>query len=264
MTMAIIFKIGGFGDKTKGIINSRKRILEGQVYQQSYIPIQVLRHNLINQMGQDYKEIGNDKTVLQDAPEARIDKYPEIDLFGYVNREEEKIRLSTVRLSNAISLEDVKENEAKEIYYVYTISMDLDRVGKDENDNIEIENKEKASRVINLLNTIKCLYIDINGKKKTLEPLFVIGGVYNFYDAIFHDNLGIENNRININKIKNTLNKVAYKNIKENTYCGLAKEVFDNESDIVGELGAVSVLECFEVIKERVMDYYKGNTEVLS
>ncbi len=261
LTMAIIFQMESFsGNETTGIVKSRKRILEGKVYQHSYIPIQTLRHNIINQMGVDYKEV-DDKTVLQFASEATIDKYPEIDLFGYVKKtEEQKVRIAITRLSNAVSLENFEcEDGIDRSYYVYTISIDLDKVGIDENDNIEIENTEKTNRVIDLLDTIRYLHIDVNGGKKYLEPLFIIGGVYNFEDAIFHDIMGVENNRIDIGKIKDVLKNVPYENVEEDTYCGLVEGVFDNDSEIEKELDAKSISEYFEIIKGKIADYYQGN-----
>ena len=231
LTMAIIFQMeSSNGKETTGNVKSRKRILEGKVYQHTYIPIQTLRYKIINQMGVDYKEVGSDKTVLQFSPEATIDKYPEIDFFGYAKKsEEQKIRLAIVRLSNAVSLESFKDEcGVHKSYYVYTISIDLDKVGIDENDNIEIESTEKASRVINLLDTIRYLYIGTKGRKKDLEPLFIIGGVYDFKDAIFHDALNVKNNKIDIDSIKDVL----YGDIKGSTYCGLEKGGFDNDNEI--------------------------------
>lgn len=262
LTMAIIFQMESYNEKEPTEdIKSRKRILEGKVYQNSYIPIQTLRQNLINQMGAEYKEIGPDKTILQFAPDARIDKYPEVDLFGYVKQtEKQKIRLAITRLSNAVSLEDFKdEDEVLKSYYVYTISIDLDKVGIDENDNIEIENTEKASRVINLLDTIRYLYMDIKGIKKNLEPLFIIGGVYGFEDAIFHDVLNVKDNKIDIDNIKGMLKKAPYEDARKNTYYGLTKGIFDNDNEIKKELGAKSISEYFETIKEGIADYYRDN-----
>ena len=262
LTMAIIFQMESAIDKeADGNVKSRKRILGGKVHQHSYVPIQTLRYSLINQMGTDDKEVGQDKTVLQFAPEATIDRYPEIDLFGYVKKtEEQKIRLAITRLSNAVSLESFgNENETHKLYYVYTISVDLDKVGIDENDNIEIENIEKINRVLNLLDTIRYLHIDVRGERKDLEPLFIIGGVYDFEDAIFHDILGVENNRIDIDKIKDVLGNVPHESAEKDTRCGLVKGYFDNDNEIAKELGARPISEYFEIIKKEVTDYYKNN-----
>lgn len=72
----------------------------------------------------------------------------------------------------------IAQSEIHRSYYAYTVTVDLDRVGIDENDNIEIENSEKAERIIKLLDTIRFLYRDIKGRREDLKPLFAIGGVY--------------------------------------------------------------------------------------
>ena len=95
--------------------------------------------------------------VHQFSEEATIDKYPEIDFFGYLKTKEGtggKKRSAKVRLSNAISLESykgdldfltnkgqadkIKENmniaqaEIHRSFYRYTITADLDQIGEDE------------------------------------------------------------------------------------------------------------------------------------
>ncbi len=288
LTVSIIFQAesANYGE-TIGNVASLKKISRGKGYQHTYISRQALRYNIVNQMEVDYTEIHADKTVLQFAPKATIDKYPEIDLFGYMKTTDgQKTRSAIVRLSNAISLERFKgdldfltnkglydryskqenksdavkggsiaQSEIHRSYYAYTISIDLDKIGIDENDNIEIENTEKASRVINLLDTIRFLYRDIKGRREDLKPLFVIGGVYNIKNPIFHNALDVKNNRIDIERIKDVL----YEDVKEDTYCGLVKGVFDNDNEVIKELQSKSMPEFFESIKGKVMDYYESN-----
>lgn len=254
LTMAIIFKLENSSQETKGTINCRTRILNGETYYENYIPIQVLRHGLINQMGKEYKDIGGDKTLLQSLGQATIDRYPELDLFGYAKQDEGKVRLSLVRLSNPVSLEEVKDGSNMS-YYGYSISIDLHRVGIDNNYNMEVGNMEKADRLIDLIHTIKNLYIDTGKGKKYLRPLFVIGGLYGFDDGIFHGNLSIEDNKINLEKIRQAL---AGENIGANTYCGLEKGIFTNEDEIIGGLGARSIAGYFDIIQGKVMDYYNS------
>lgn len=261
LTMAVIFQIEGSDDKqVNENIKSRRRIIEGKLYHHTYIPIQTLRHSFVNQIEADHDEAGIDRTVLQLDPKATIDKYPEVDLFGYVkNGEEQKIRLAIVRLSNAVSLESLgNEDGTNRTYYTYTISADLDKVGVDENDGIEIENTEKADRIINLLDTIRHLYMSTGGEKEVLEPLFVIGGVYDFEDAIFHDILGVENNNVDIDKIKNVLKDIPYENAESDTHCGLTRGIFDNDDEITEKLNAKTVSEYFDIIKGKVIGYYKS------
>lgn len=288
LTMSIIFQAesANYGE-TIGNVASLKKISRGRGYQHTYISRQALRYNIVNQMGVDNTEVKADKTVLQFAPGATIDRYPEIDLFGYMKTTEgQKTRSAVVRLSNAISLESFKgdldfltnkglydryikqENKSDDVkggsiaqseihksYYAYTISIDLDKVGIDENDNIEVENSEKSNRIINLLDTIRFLYRDIKGRREDLKPLFAVGGVYDIKNPIFHNALDVKNNRIDVDRIKDVL----YEDVRENTYCGLIKGVFDNDNEVIEELGSKSMPEYFEIIKGKVKDYYESN-----
>ena len=288
LTMSIIFEAesANYGE-TIGNVASLKKLSRGKGHQYTYISRQALRYNIVNQMGVDNTEIEADKTVLQFAPKATIDKHPEIDLFGYMKTtKEQKTRSAVVRLSNAISLESFKgdldfltnkglydryikqenksdavkggsiaQSEIHRSYYAYTLSIDLDKIGIDENDDIEIENAEKADRIVNLLDTIRFLYRDIKGRREDLKPLFVIGGTYDIKNPIFHNALDVKNNRIDIDRIKDVL----YEDVRGDTYCGLIKGVFDNDNEVIKELGAKSMPEYFETIKGKVKDYYESN-----
>ncbi len=288
LTMSIIFEAGSanYGE-TIGNVASLKKLSRGKGDQYTYISRQALRYNIVNQMGIDTTEVDVDKTVVQFAPNATIDKYPEIDLFGYMKTsEEQKTRPAVVRLSHAISLETFKgdldfltnkglfdryakqQNKDEELrggsiaqseihrsYYAYTVTVDLDRVGIDENDNIEIENSEKAERIIKFLDTIRFLYRDIKGRREDLKPLFAIGGVYDIKNPIFHNALAVKDNRVDVARIKDLL----YEDIAKDTYCGLVKGVFENDNEIIEELNAKSMPEFFDAIKGEVKEYYESD-----
>lgn len=287
LTISIIFEAesANYGE-TIGNVASLKKLSRGKGDQYTYISRQALRYNIVNQMGVDNTEIGLDGSVLQFAPDATIEEYPEIDLFGYMKTaKEQKTRSAIVRLSHAISLETFKgdldfltnkalldrynkqegkehktggniaQSEIHRSYYAYTITIDLDKVGIDENDDIEIENAEKAKRINKLLDTIRFLYRDIKGRREDLKPLFAIGGVYDIKNPIFHNALDVKNNRIDVNRVKDVL----YDDIVKDTHCGLVKGVFENDNEIIEELKAVSMPKYFELIKGEVKDYYESN-----
>lgn len=288
LTMSIILEAesANYGE-TIGNVASLKKLSRGRGYQYTYISRQALRYNIVNQMGVDNTEVGIDKSVVQFAPDATIDKYPEIDLFGYMKTaKEQKTRSAIVRLSNAISLETFKgdldfltnkslfdryakqENKNEDVkggsiaqseihrsYYAYTVTIDLDKVGIDENDNIEIENIEKSNRIVKLLDAIRFLYRDIKGRREDLKPLFVIGGLYDIKNPIFHNALDVKNNRIDVDRIKDVL----YEDIKDETYCGVVKGIFENDNEIIKELEALSMPKFFDLIKNEVKNYYEGH-----
>ncbi len=282
LTISIIFQAesANYGEGI-GNVTSLKKLSRGAGDQYTYISRQAMRYNIVNQMGIDNTPIGLDGSVLQFSPEAKIDEYPEIDLFGYMKTgKDTKTRSAVARLSNAVSLETFKgdldfltnkglfdryadekaggniaQSEIHRSYYAYTITIDLDQVGIDKNDDIEIENSEKANRIESLLDTIRYLYRDIKGRREDLSPLFIIGGVYDIKNPLFYNSLDIKNNKIVLERIESVL---LDEKIKEETEIGLVRGVFDNQEDIEG-LNPIEINEFFNSLKLKVRDYYESN-----
>lgn len=285
LTISIIFQAesANYGEGI-GNVTSLKKISRGGGDQYTYISRQAIRYNIVNQMGIDNTPIGLDKSVLQFSPEAKIDEYPEIDLFGYMKTgKETKTRSAIARLSNAISLETFKgdldfltnkglldryrktdardggniaQSEIHRSYYAYTLTVDLDQVGIDSNDEIEIKNNEKAERIENLLDTIRYLYRDIKGRRENLSPLFVVGGVYHIKNPLFYNALDVENNEIVLERIESILSD---EKVNAETEIGLVRGVFDNSDEIEEKLNTVEINEFFANLKTKVRDYYESN-----
>lgn len=269
-----------------GNVTALKKISRGNGEAYTYISRQSIRYNLVNQMGIDNTKLGVDGSVIQFAPDATIKDYPEIDLFGYMKTvKPAKTRSAVVRLSNAISLEvfngdldfltnkglldrynkqegetpkdggNIAQSEIHKSYYAYTITIDLDKVGIDENDGIEIENCERAMRVNRLLDTIKFLYRDIKGRREDLKPIFSIGGLYDIKNPFFENKLKMEEDKLKIDTIKGVLN--LDKQIKDNTECGLICGIFRNSKEIQNELNTIDMGTFFENLKKKVNEYYE-------
>lgn len=263
-----------------GNIASLKKMARGAGEQYTYISRQAIRYNIIQQLGEKNTPTRVEKDVVQFAPDATIKDYPEIDFFGYMKTEkgaDSKIRSAVVRLSNAISLETFKgdldfltnkglaerttgmkgmniaQAEIHRSYYRYTITVDLEQIGID--DEIELAKEEKARRVNKLLDTIALLYRDIRGRREDLKPLFAIGGVYDVKNPIFQNILEVKENKIVIEAIKG----VMFDSIEKDTLCGLIKGKFGNDEEIIKELGAVSMPELFKKLKVKVSEYYESN-----
>lgn len=263
-----------------GNIASLKKMARGTGEQYTYISRQAIRYNIIQQLGEKNTPTRVEKDVIQFAPDATIKDYPEIDFFGYMKTEkgaDSKIRSAVVRLSNAISLETFKgdldfltnkglaerttgmkgmniaQAEIHRSYYRYTITVDLEQIGID--DEIELAKEEKARRVNKLLDTIALLYRDIRGRREDLKPLFAIGGVYDVKNPIFQNILEVKENKIVIEAIKG----VMFDSIEKDTLCGLIKGKFGNDEEIIKELGAVSMPELFKKLKVKVSEYYESN-----
>ncbi len=287
LALTIIFdaESANYGE-TIGNVASLKKISRDKGHQYTYISRQAIRYNIVEQLGEELADVtaegSGDKKVVQFKADATIKDYPELDFFGYLKTEKGtggKKRNAKVRLSNAISFEpyrgdldfltnkgladrinanmNIAQAEIHKSYYKYTVTIDLDQIGIDEAESSDemIDNAEKSRRIQKLLDTIALLYRDIRGRREDLKPLFIIGGVYDIKNPVFHNAVTLENNSINVSQIKS----VMYTKIKDNTYCGIMKGKFSNENEIDSELQSCSIPEFFEKIKEGVRDYYEGN-----
>lgn len=285
LTLTIVFQAesANYGESV-GNVASLKKISRGQGDQYTYISRQALRYNITEQLGEDLAPVkaegSGEKKVVQFSEEATIDKYPEIDFFGYLKTEKGsggKKRSAKVRLSNAISLESFKgdldfltnkgqadkigENmniaqaEIHRSYYRYTIAADLDQIGEDEVYGISLDKQERARRVKRLLETIAFLYRDIRGRREDLKPLFVIGGVYDIKNPVFQNVVSVKNNCIDVSEIQGVL----YDSLKEDTICGVVDKSFDNTRELKDQLQALSMPEFFTTLKQKVDAYYEGN-----
>lgn len=285
LTLTIIFEAesANYGESV-GNVASLKKVARNKGEQFTYISRQALRYNIVEQLSEPLAEVNaegkGDKKVIQFSKDATIDKYPEIDFFGYLKTEAKssgKKRSAKVRLSNAISLETFKgdldfltnkgladrlsENmniaqaEIHKSFYRYTITADLDQIGSDEVENIELENSEKARRVCKLLDTIAFLYRDIRGRREDLKPLFVVGGVYDIKNPFFSSVVEVKDGKIEVDAITDLL----YENIKDKTHCAIVKGKFINENEVIEKLNAIKMTEFFSIVKEEVREYYEGH-----
>lgn len=247
----------------------------GEVY--TYISRQAIRYNIVQQMGIDNTPVDDKQKVVQFSPNTTITDYPEIDLFGYMKTSKNTlIRSAVVRLSNAISLEPYKSDmdflnnmglanrsnlpnalASSEIHnslYAYTITIDLDKVGIDTNGDIEISNEEKANRINSLLDTVQFLYRDIRGRRENMNPIFIIGGVYERKNPYFEDRLKISKKDLNVDILKSIVD--SCNDTKENTLVGYINGYFNNDEQIKETLNAQTVSEVFNKLKEEVVQYY--------
>ena len=296
LNLTIIFEGSNlnYGEGFGNVISLKKVSSKGKYY--SYISRQAIRYDIVRIMNENFgipltevnKEPG---TTIQFDYDAKIDKYPEIDLFGYMKtakKEEakkQKIRKAIVRLSDAVSLEpfnndmdfatnkgladrinldnDIYQSEIHKSFYSYTITVELDKVGVDNNDNINLPSEEKAKRVKILLDVIKLLYRDIKGKRENLSPVFVIGGIYNVGNPFFYNRINLsftkEKILLNSDELNSILNIKTFDNtpVKDNTMLGVINGIFANINEIDCEV-KLSINEFFEKLKEKVDKYYKN------
>lgn len=275
-----------------GNISSLKKLSRANGEMYSYMSRQAFRYNVVEQMGIDNTTLNaegsGDKTVIQFHPDATITEFPEIDLFGYMKTKRKgegntRTRPAAVRINHAVSLEpylgdidfltnkglsdrfnvqqnkqdagsNIAQSESHESYYEVTVTVDLDKIGEDEADNISLSNEEKYKRVCELLDTIKFLYRDIKGRRENLSPLFIIGGVYTRKNPFFFRRLRMNQNHLDIPMIQSTIHLDTI--VKEQTKIGYITGSIPNNDEIIEQLTPLSVLDFFESLKASCKEVY--------
>lgn len=293
LTATIVFQASSanYGESL-GNVASLKKLTRGDGQQYTYISRQAIRYDIVQQLGEKEANLeaegSGDKKVIQFAKDASIKDFPEIDFFGYMKTEKgnnSSIRSAKVRLSNAISQEpyegdtdfltnmslaqrirkatgdnkirnSIAQSEIQQSYYVYTLTVDLDQIGVDDNDGTNLDASEKNRRVAKLLDTIQYLYRDIRGRREDLKPLFAIGGVYDIKNPIFENAVKVRNSNIDIESIQSILDDPR---VKGNTSVGFVDGAFNNSQEIKDKLDAVTVAKFMTDLKKKVADYYEGN-----
>jgi len=298
LTFSAIFKAMSlnYGESVGNISELKKLSIGGEYY--SYMSRQALRYDIFRTMREVFavdagkeEPLHADADVVQFKPEVKISDYVEADLFGYMKTESGQgalTRSAVARISPAVSLEpwlmDVEfganhdfarragsspnpfQFEHHLSLYSYTLTVGLDRVGEDENDNISLSAEEKAERVNVLLDVVQILTRNIKGRMENLSPVFAIGGVYDVKNPFFLGRLEVSKdkntNRYNLNTeiLEGTLGlRFLDREVKQNTYMGLVKGFWGNESEIKALLDEDKVKDIsgfFEKLKEEVTAYY--------
>jgi CRISPR-associated protein Cst2 len=304
LTVSVIFEAMSlnYGEGVGNISELKKLSRSGELL--SYESRQAIRYDIYRMLRELFniretpvKEVKEEdkKQTLQFSPDARIDEYPEIDLFGYMKTVKGKnanTRPAVVRITPAISLEpmslDVEfgtnlnfaqragttpnpfQFEHHLSLYSYTVTIELDRVGEDPNDNISLEPSEKARRVNMVLDVLKVLNRNIKGRMENLNPLFSIGGVYNVKNPFFLGRLKVRYNRetrkylLETSIISSVLDmSFNGKKIKDNSYIGVVDGYWENEKEIKELLPkkVFNINDFFEALKNQVNQYYGVKSE---
>lgn len=133
---------------------------------------------------------------------------------------------------------------------IYSLTIDLTMVGKDENFEKEADANEKVSRVISILEAIENLSLVVKGNLDNSEPIFVVGGLSPRMTHIFENTVRVKNNALHISKdLKNKIDKGFLVGLLEG-------DNFDNELEIIKELSPLSIGEVFNKLKDDVRKYY--------
>lgn len=133
---------------------------------------------------------------------------------------------------------------------VYSFTIDLDMVGKDENFKVEASTEEKSKRVEMLLEGIENLSLIVKGNLDNAEPLLIVGGLSNRMTHYFENVVKIKENKLQITEDFMERVNSGYK-------VGLLNgENLDNEEEIKDKLNSVSMLKFFNDLKKDVKANY--------
>ena len=294
LTITLIFKAQSlnYGEGI-GNISELKKLTRGDGSVYTYASRQELRYDIVRlgntMFNWNLQVVNKEKGTVQFNDKLTIRDSQEMDLFGYMKTkntgEGSEIRSAAVRLSNAISLEDYKSDmdflnnkgladrinlfpnlanvEQHLSYYTYTITIDLEKIGKDEE--IELSIDEKTERVNQLLDIVKILNREIRGREENLSPVFVIGGMYDINSPFFLGRIKLNGKNgefsIDTEMLKDTTTlTIGDKSIYDDTNVGMLKNTFKNEKEIeeIFEGKTTNIEEFFKDLKEKVTEYYKA------
>ena len=276
-----------------GNISELKKLSRGDGSTYTFASRQALRYDIArlgNKMfGWNLEVVDKSKGTVQFKEGLTIEDSQEMDLFGYMKTAKKTdkenggsdIRSAAVRLSNAISLEEYKNdieflnnkgfadriNEFPNLanieqhlsFYTYTITIDLEKIGVD--GNIELDNSIRAKRIKELLEIIKVLNREIRGREENLSPVFIIGGVYKLNSPFFLGRVKLNGKdgqfSIDTDMLKDTMSlKLGENSIEEDTNVGIVKNIFSNENEIQEKFKVTSIQEFFENLENEVDKYY--------
>lgn len=293
LSITLIFKAQSlnYGEGI-GNISELKKLTRGDGSIYTFASRQAIRYDIVrlgNKMfNWNLEVVDKSKGTIQFSDNLTIKDSEEMDLFGYMKTTKNngsEVRSATVRLSNAISLEDYKSDmeflnnkgladrigefpnlaniEQHLSYYTYTITIDLEKIGID--NEIELTNEEKIKRVNQLLDIVKVLNRDIRGREENLSPVFVIGGIYNINSPFYLGRIKLNGKKgefsIDTEMLKDTATLTIGENsIFEDTKVGILKNTFKNESEIeeIFKDKTLNIEEFFKNLKEKITKYYKS------
>lgn len=140
----------------------------------------------------------------------------------------------------------------------YSITIDLDKVGIDENyknesgEVAEADKKEKIERVNALLDGIRNLSLIVRGNLDNAEPVFIVGGIGKYKTHYFDNVINVENEKFMI--VKDLEDKLS----EGYRAAMIEANNFSNEKEVKERLNTVFVNDFFNDIKEGVKKYYEG------
>jgi CRISPR-associated protein Cst2 len=270
-------------DKEADNISSIKKISVG-TDQLPYVSSQAVRRALRNQLEVLNRTLSEGVTASQAKGAATTEQKPaeyiDDDLFGFMGTEtgadgakgKSTKRTSVVRVSPLIALNpymgdldfgtnymgvkaggdpNIFETEIHSGMYRGTILIELDRVGSGDGFDNDIDNKEKAARVKDLLTAIKNLWA--SGRQTRfladISPKFVAAAMLKTKNPIFLESIQVKGNVLNTEMIKETLSDYSAETVA--SVIGMRSGVFAGEVD-----NSKSIGDAFDEMKNWIDEYY--------
>ncbi|MGN0453898.1 MAG: type I-B CRISPR-associated protein Cas7/Cst2/DevR [Ruminococcus sp.] len=133
---------------------------------------------------------------------------------------------------------------------IYSLTIDLEKVGVDENFGAEADNEEKLSRVLAIIDAVENLALVVKGNLDNAEPIFVVGGLSPRKTHMFENAVRAVGKNLVIEPIKEKL--------ETGFSCGLMRNgQLGNEDEIVRELNPKTVPKFFGDLREEVKEYFR-------
>ncbi len=167
----------------------------------------------------------------------------------------------------------IVNSETPYAHYRYTITVDLDRIGvweplEGEHEKV-LEPEKCKKRVVQLLEVIKNLSRRVKGRRESLSPIFVIGGVFSVKNPFFLDAIKAretENGKLYL-EVEPILEAIELipEGERNKVVCGISKGYFANTEEIEKklqgkEIQVLSVGKAFNEYKKQVEEYYNNIT----
>ncbi len=264
LTLTIVFQANSL-NYGEGIANisELKKIHRGDGSVYTFASRQSIRYDIVrlgNELfGWNLDTVDKTSGVIQFKKGVTIEDSVEMDLFGYLKTDKQsKKRAAAARLSHAISLEPYRSDleflnnmglaeridetpnianiEHHESLYTYTVTIDLTRIGKDINDDVEISQEKKKERVQQLLDILKILNRNIRGRQENLSPLFIMGGVYPIANPFFLGKIKLVTDTdgwaVELKPLRSTMEQTfAGKKVGDYTFAAMVDGMFTNETE---------------------------------
>ncbi|KDE61699.1 hypothetical protein IX329_000783 [Fusobacterium necrophorum] len=134
---------------------------------------------------------------------------------------------------------------------VYSITIDLEKIGKDENFKQEAGAVEKYERVKCILEAVQNLSLVVKGNLDNAEPMFIIGGLSERKTHYFENVVKTEQGALILREDLITKKKKGFR-------CALLRgDNFTNEEEILKTLQPISMEEFFDSLIREVKEYYQ-------